>query len=64
MQLLLLDLTFQVPALARDSPWAPAAGTARAWCARPPKRSSTLSGTGGVMMIGLGGALALTGAKS
>ncbi|WP_341579737.1 LysE family translocator [Microbacterium schleiferi] len=64
MQLLLLGLVFEALALACDSIWALAAGTARAWFARSPRRISTLSATGGVMMIGLGGALALTGSKS
>ena len=64
MQLLLLGLVFEALALASDSIWALAAGTARAWFARSPRRISTLSATGGVMMIGLGGALALTGSKS
>ncbi|MFF3026770.1 LysE family translocator [Microbacterium sp. NPDC057944] len=63
-QLLLLGLIFQTLALVCDSVWALAAGTARAWFARSPRRMSTLSGAGGVMMIGLGGTLALTGAKS
>jgi threonine/homoserine/homoserine lactone efflux protein len=64
VQLLLLGLVFQGIALACDSVWALIAGTARDWFARSPRRMSTLSGTGGVMMIGLGGALALTGSKS
>jgi len=64
LQLLVLGLTFQTLALTCDSVWALAAGTTRTWFARSPRRLSTLSGTGGVMMIGLGGALALTGAKS
>lgn len=63
-QLLVLGFLFQVLALTCDSVWALAAGTARTWFARSPKRISTLSATGGVMMIGLGGALAFTGAKS
>lgn len=63
-QLLLLGLVFQTIALVCDSIWVLAAGTARTWFARSPRRMSTLSGTGGVMMIGLGGTLALTGAKS
>ncbi|GAA1222496.1 LysE family translocator [Microbacterium maritypicum] len=63
-QLLLLGLLFQALALVCDSVWALAAGTARTWFARSPRRMSTLSGTGGVMMIGLGGTLALSGAKS
>jgi threonine/homoserine/homoserine lactone efflux protein len=64
MQLLLLGLIFQTIALVCDSVWALAAGTARTWFARSPRRMSTLSGTGGVMVIGLGGTLAFTGAKS
>ncbi|MFI8631431.1 LysE family translocator [Microbacterium sp. NPDC077663] len=63
-QLLLLGLIFQVIALVCDSTWALAAGTARAWFGRSPRRLSALSGTGGILMIGLGGALAFTGAKS
>ncbi|SMH42919.1 Threonine/homoserine/homoserine lactone efflux protein [Rathayibacter oskolensis] len=63
-QLLLLGLTFQALALICDSVWALAAGTARAWFASSPRRMSTLTGTGGVMMIGLGGTLALTGSQS
>lgn len=63
-QLLLLGLTFQALALVCDSIWALAAGTARAWFGRSPRRISTLSGAGGVMMIGLGGTLALTGSKA
>lgn len=63
-QLLLLGLVFQALALACDSVWAVAAGTARAWFARAPRRVSTLSGAGGLMLIGLGGTLALTGSKS
>ena len=38
-----------------DSVWAYAAGTARAWFARSPRRLSTLSGVGGGLLIGLGG---------
>ncbi|PRB11569.1 LysE family translocator [Microbacterium sp. MYb62] len=63
-QLLLLGLIFQALALACDSVWALAAGTARSWFARSPRRMSTLSGTGGVMMIGLGGTLVFSGAQS
>jgi threonine/homoserine/homoserine lactone efflux protein len=64
LQLLVLGLVFLVLALACDSIWALTAGTARAWFARSPRRIATLSGTGGVMMIGLGGGLALTGSHS
>ena len=64
LQLASLGAVFLVIALVSDSIWALAAGTARHWFARSPKRVSTLSATGGVMMIGLGGTLALTGSKS
>jgi threonine/homoserine/homoserine lactone efflux protein len=64
MQLLALGLLFQVLAVVCDSMWALAAGSARAWFATSPRRMSTLAGTGGVMMIGLGGTLAFAGAKS
>lgn len=63
-QLLILGLAFQTLALICDSVWALAAGTARAWFAKSPRRISTLAGAGGVMMIGLGGTLALTGSRS
>ncbi|NYF16997.1 threonine/homoserine/homoserine lactone efflux protein [Microbacterium sp. AK009] len=63
-QLLVLGLLFQTLALICDGAWALAAGTARAWFATSPRRMATLSGTGGVMMIGLGGTLALTGSKT
>ncbi|CCQ47729.1 lysE type translocator family protein [Pseudarthrobacter siccitolerans] len=64
LQLALLGVIFLVIALVSDSIWALAAGTARHWFARSPKRIASLSAAGGVMMIGLGGTLALTGSKS
>ncbi|MGO4102726.1 LysE family translocator [Leifsonia sp. YAF41] len=64
MQLATLGLVFVVLALLGDSVWALAAGSARDWFAKSPKRMEGLSATGGVMMIGLGGVLAVTGAKS
>ncbi|WP_022892163.1 LysE family translocator [Agromyces subbeticus] len=63
LQLFELGVVFIVLALACDSVWALAASAARGWFARSPKRMSQLSATGGVMMIGLGGALALSGNK-
>jgi threonine/homoserine/homoserine lactone efflux protein len=57
-QLLLLGLIFGVIACASDSCWALAAGKARDWFAREPKRLDHLGATGGVMMIGLGATLA------
>jgi threonine/homoserine/homoserine lactone efflux protein len=64
LQLLTLGIVFVVLALLGDSIWALAAGSARQWFARSPKRMEHLSASGGVMMIGLGGALAVTGANS
>ena len=62
-QLLLLGGIFVVLALLSDGAWALAAGSARDWFARSPKRVEHLGTTGGVMMIGLGGVLALTGSS-
>jgi threonine/homoserine/homoserine lactone efflux protein len=64
LQMAALGMIFFAIALASDSMWALTAGTARAWFARNPKRISRTGAGGGVMMIGLGGALALTGNKS
>lgn len=64
IQMALLGLIFFAIALAVDSMWALTAGTARVWLARHPKRLSQMEVGGGVVMIGLGGALALTGNKN
>jgi threonine/homoserine/homoserine lactone efflux protein len=64
VQLAALGAVFLLIALASDSAWALVAGTARHWFARSPRRIAALSTTGGVMMIGLGGTLALTGTKN
>ena len=61
LQLFELGVVFVVLALLCDSIWAIAASAARDWFARSPKRASHLAATGGVMMIGLGGVLALSG---
>jgi threonine/homoserine/homoserine lactone efflux protein len=63
VQLFELGVVFLALALVFDSVWALAAGAARTWFGRSPKRVERLGATGGVMMIGLGGVLALTGAK-
>ncbi|MFC4562744.1 LysE family translocator [Nocardiopsis mangrovi] len=64
LQLALLGLIFVAIALACDIVWAFTAGTARTWFARNPKRLSHMGAGGGVMMIGLGGTLVLTGNKN
>ncbi|KRC64323.1 lysine transporter LysE [Aeromicrobium sp. Root236] len=63
-QILVLGLIFTVIAFACDSVWAVAAGAARAWFARSPRRMSQMNATGGTMMIGLGGGLLLAGNKA
>ena len=61
VQLLVLGAVFLLVALISDSIWALAAGSARAWFERSPKRLSYLGGTGGLVMVGIGARLALTG---
>lgn len=63
LQMLELGVIFAFLAWASDSVWALAAGSARTWFARSPRRVEHLSAVGGGMMIGLGGVLALTGSK-
>lgn len=63
LQLFELGVIFLVLALMFDSVWALAAGTARQWFGRSPKRVERLGATGGVLMIGLGSVLAFTGVK-
>jgi threonine/homoserine/homoserine lactone efflux protein len=63
LQLLVLGAIFIGIALVSDSIWALAAGTARGWLARSPRRLELIGGTGGLVMIGIGAKLALTGRK-
>jgi len=56
LQLLELGALFVAIALVTDSVWALAAGLARDWFGRSPRRLATLGATGGVFMIGLGAA--------
>jgi threonine/homoserine/homoserine lactone efflux protein len=62
-QLFALGLIFMAVALVSDGGYAYAAGTARTWFSTNPRRLSRMQGTGGLMMIGLGGSLAFTGQK-
>jgi threonine/homoserine/homoserine lactone efflux protein len=64
LQLGELGAIFVILALGMDSVWVLSAALARHWFARSPRRLSRLGVAGGVMMIGLGGTLAVTGAKS
>ncbi|TCM45951.1 LysE family translocator [Kribbella sp. VKM Ac-2568] len=63
LQVLLLGLIFIVIALCSDSLWALVAGTAREWFARSPRRLELVGGTGGLMIIGLGASIAVTGSR-
>jgi len=62
-QLLLLGALFPVIALVLDSAWAVVAGTVRQWLVRSPRRLAMIGGTGGLVMIGLGVSIAVTGRK-
>lgn len=59
-QMMVLGLVFTVIAFVCDSVWALAAGAARTWFASSPRRLCAVRATGGGMMVGLGGLLALT----
>jgi threonine/homoserine/homoserine lactone efflux protein len=63
VQLLVFGTVFVAIALVMDSCWGLAAGTARAWLAGRPHRLERLGGAGGLVIIGLGARLALTGRK-
>lgn len=63
VQMFLLGLIFVAVAFSTDSVYAWAAGTARNWFGGSPRRLARMQGSGGLMMIGLGGSLALTGQK-
>jgi threonine/homoserine/homoserine lactone efflux protein len=60
-QLLVLGAFVPVIAVACDSVWAFAAGTARVWLANSPRRLSAVGGAGGLAIVGLGLTVAVTG---
>lgn len=63
LQLAIMGAIFAAIALVSDSAWGLAAGTAREWLARSPRRLELVGGTGGLVMIGLGVRLAIAGRK-
>jgi threonine/homoserine/homoserine lactone efflux protein len=63
LQMLLLGVIFIGIAVVSDGSWALAAGTARAWIARSPRRLEVIGGAGGLAMIGIGVSLAVSGRK-
>ena len=62
-QILVLGALFAGIALISDGAWALVAGSARAWFGRSPRRLGLIGGTGGLAMIGIGAALAISGRK-
>ncbi len=62
-QMLLLGSVFLAIAVLCDCTYAVVAGTARDWLARSPRRLELVGGTGGLVMIGIGASLAVTGRK-
>jgi len=61
LQLLTLGAVFCTIAVICDAVWAIAAGAARDWLVRSPRRLAAIGGTGGVVMVGLGAGLAVSG---
>jgi threonine/homoserine/homoserine lactone efflux protein len=61
LQMLVLGLIFVAIALVSDTTWGFAAGTARDWFARSPRRLERLGAAGGAVIIGLGVRLAVSG---
>ncbi|MCW0212753.1 MAG: LysE family translocator [Pseudonocardia sp.] len=62
-QLLVYGLLFVAMASVLDSAWGLAAGTARDWFATSPARLRRVGGAGGLMIIGMGLGLAVTGRR-
>jgi threonine/homoserine/homoserine lactone efflux protein len=63
LQLLLLGAISLIVGLFSDGAWAIVSGTARVWLARSPRRLELIGGAGGLVLIGLGVRLAITGRK-
>jgi threonine/homoserine/homoserine lactone efflux protein len=62
-QILFLGLVFVSLALVSDSVWALAANAFRSWFARSPRRLELVGGAGGLAIIAVGAAVAITGRK-
>lgn len=63
VQIAVLGAVFAGIALLSDGAWALAAGTVRAWFTRSRRRLELIGGTSGLVMIGIGVRLALTGRR-
>jgi threonine/homoserine/homoserine lactone efflux protein len=64
VQLLALGAIFCAIAVLCDSTWALLAGAARTWLVSSPRRLAAIGGSGGLVMIGLGTGLAVSGRPS
>ncbi|MBA0045888.1 LysE family translocator [Mycobacterium sp. NPDC050853] len=64
MQIFVFGIVFVAMALVSDSLWALLASTARNWFARSPRRLEAVGGAGGLMIVGLGAGVAVSGARS
>lgn len=64
LQMMVLGLIFVVIGFVCDVIWALLASTAQSWFEQSPRRLSAVRATGGGMMIGLGGTLALVGSRA
>lgn len=64
LQMMTLGLVFVTIGFICNAVWALLAGTAQAWFASSPRRLIAIRATGGGLMIGLGGGLALTGSNA
>ncbi len=60
-QMLLLGVVPMLIGLTTDTAWALAAGRARTWLARSPRRMTVIGRVGGLSIIGVGVSLAVTG---
>lgn len=61
LQMAVLGLIFVLIALVSDGAWGLMAGTARGWLVRSPRRLATVGGAGGLVTVGLGVRLAVSG---
>ncbi|MFI6171247.1 LysE family translocator [Nocardia sp. NPDC051052] len=61
LQFLILGSIFLAVAMVSDSAWALLASSARTWFARSPRRLEAVGGAGGMMIVGLGASVALSG---
>jgi threonine/homoserine/homoserine lactone efflux protein len=61
LQLLTLGAIFCAIALLCDNMWVLLAGVARRWLVASPRRLAAIGGTGGLVIVGLGAGLAVSG---